>query len=64
MRIQAIEPTPSPNTMKILLDEELPSGTRHNYKPDNIDQAPPLIQALMRIDGVKGIYHVADFFGY
>ncbi|MGJ3222018.1 virulence factor [Geobacillus thermoleovorans] len=61
MRIQAIEPTPSPNTMKILLDEELPSGTRHNYKPDNIGEAPPLIQALMRIDGVKGIYHVADF---
>ncbi|KPC99241.1 hypothetical protein LR69_02510 [Geobacillus sp. BCO2] len=61
MRIQAIEPTPSPNTMKILLDEELPFGARYNYKPDNMSEAPPLIQALMRIDGVKGIYHVADF---
>ncbi|MBA2875893.1 hypothetical protein HNR31_002687 [Anoxybacillus caldiproteolyticus] len=61
LRIQSIEPTPSPNTMKVLLDEELPFGTSHNYKPDNVHTAPPIIQQLMKIDGVKGIYHVADF---
>jgi hypothetical protein len=61
LKIKSIEPTPSPNTMKVLLDEELPSGTRNNYKPDNVDTAPPLIQQLMKIEGVKGIYHVADF---
>jgi hypothetical protein len=61
LRIQSIEPTPSPNTMKVLLDEELPFGTSHNYKPDNVEKAPAIIQELMKIEGVKGIYHVADF---
>ncbi|WP_027409781.1 conserved virulence factor C family protein [Anoxybacteroides tepidamans] len=61
MRIRAIEPTPSPNTMKVLLDEELPFGKSHNYKLDNIHTAPPILQQIMKIDGVKGIYHVADF---
>jgi hypothetical protein len=61
MNIKSIEPTPSPNTMKVLLDEELPFGTSHNYKPDNVANAPSIIQQLMKIEGVKGIYHVADF---
>ena len=29
MKIVAIEPTPSPNTMKITLDKVLPSGKRN-----------------------------------
>jgi len=61
MKIKAIEPTPSPNTMKVLLDKELPFGTSHNYKKDNVEDAPSIIQELMKIEGVKGIYHVADF---
>ncbi len=61
LRIRSIEPTPSPNTMKVLLDEELPFGKSHNYKADNIHTAPPLLQQIMQIEGVKGIYHVADF---
>jgi hypothetical protein len=61
MNIKSIEPTPSPNTMKVLLDEELPFGISHNYKPDNVEKAPAIIQQLMKIEGVKGIYHVADF---
>jgi len=61
MKIKAIEPTPSPNTMKVLLDKELPFGTSHNYKKDNVENAPSIIQELMKIEGVKGIYHVADF---
>ncbi|MEH7388001.1 conserved virulence factor C family protein [Bacillus sp. JJ1521] len=61
MKIKSIEPTPSPNTMKIILDEELPKGKSNNYKKDNIDQAPPLIKELMAIEGIKGVYHVADF---
>ena len=32
MKIVTIEPTPSPNSMKIVLDTELPKGTSHNYK--------------------------------
>ncbi|MEI4768253.1 conserved virulence factor C family protein [Psychrobacillus sp. FJAT-51614] len=61
MKILTIEPTPSPNTMKVIVDTELPFGKSHNYKKDNIEVAPKEIQEIMNIEGVKGIYHVADF---
>ena len=61
MKIVTIEPTPSPNTMKVVIDQELPFGKSHNYKKDNIADAPKEIQAIFGIEGVKGIYHVADF---
>lgn len=61
MKIKSIEPTPSPNTMKVIVDQELPFGTAHNYNPTNLESAPIEIQAIMNIEGVKGIYHVADF---
>ncbi|WP_062356581.1 conserved virulence factor C family protein [Bacillus kwashiorkori] len=61
MKIKSIEPTPSPNTMKIILDEELKSGERNNYKKADIENAPEEIGRILSIDGVKGVYHVADF---
>ncbi|WHY54733.1 conserved virulence factor C family protein [Peribacillus simplex] len=61
MKIKSIEPTPSPNTMKINLTEELLAGKSNNYKKDQADQAPRLIRDLFTIEGVKGVYHVADF---
>ncbi|MEH7500526.1 conserved virulence factor C family protein [Neobacillus drentensis] len=61
MKIKAIEPTPSPNTMKINLNEELPMGKSHNYKKDTAANAPQVIQAILQIEGIKGVYHVADF---
>lgn len=61
MHIKAIEPTPSPNTMKIILDQELPMGKSHNYKKDTAADAPAVIQAILKIEGIKGVYHVADF---
>lgn len=61
MRIKAIEPTPSPNTMKVILDEELPMGKSNNYKKDKNEGAPNVIQDILKIEGVKGVYHVADF---
>lgn len=61
MHIKSIEPTPSPNTMKVILDQELPFGTAHNYNKTTVETAPEIIQEIMQIDGVKGIYHVADF---
>ncbi len=61
MKIVSIEPTPSPNTMKIILDEELPMGKSNNYKKDTIQGAPTVIQDILLLDGVKGVYHVADF---
>lgn len=61
LKIKSIEPTPSPNTMKILLDQELKSNERNNYTEKNQEQAPELIQQILTIDGIKGVYHVADF---
>lgn len=61
MNIKAIEPTPSPNTMKIILDQELPMGKSHNYKKENSSDAPVIIQAILQVEGIKGVYHVADF---
>ncbi|MFF2450414.1 conserved virulence factor C family protein [Neobacillus sp. NPDC058068] len=61
MKIKAIEPTPSPNTMKIILDQELPVGKSHNYKKETAVDAPVIIQAILQVEGIKGVYHVADF---
>ncbi|WP_088071980.1 conserved virulence factor C family protein [Gottfriedia luciferensis] len=61
MKIKSIEPTPSPNTMKVLLDEELPSGSRNHYSLDNIEKAPIIIKEILAIEGIKSVYHVADF---
>jgi len=61
MKIVTIEPTPSPNSMKVVIDEELPFGKSFNYTKDNVDEAPEEIKAILHIEGVKGVYHVADF---
>jgi hypothetical protein len=61
LNIKSIEPTPSPNTMKINLDEELPMGASHNYKPETSEGAPAVIKSILQIEGIKGVYHVADF---
>lgn len=61
MKIKSIEPTPSPNTMKVILTEEAPGGKSNNYKKGQAEGAPPVIQKVLNIDGVKGVYHVADF---
>ncbi|ATP39734.1 virulence factor [Solibacillus sp. R5-41] len=61
MKIILIEPTPSPNSMKIVIDQELPFGKSFNYSKENIGQASKEIQAIFAVEGVKGIYHVANF---
>lgn len=61
MKIKTIEPTPSPNTMKVIIDQELPFGKSHNYSRDNTEGAPKEILNILAIEGVKGVYHVADF---
>lgn len=61
LKIKAIEPTPSPNTMKIILNQELPMAKSHNYKKETAAEAPPIIKEILQIDGIKGVYHVADF---
>lgn len=61
MKIITVEPTPSPNTMKIIVDQELPFGKSFNYKKDEQQHAPEEIKSMLNINGIKGIYHVADF---
>ena len=47
--------------MKINLNEELPMGKSHNYKKDSQEGAPEVVQKILDVEGVKGVYHVADF---
>ncbi|WP_106495264.1 conserved virulence factor C family protein [Lentibacillus sp. Marseille-P4043] len=62
MKIVSIEPTPSPHSMKINVDERLVDGQTENYKlNDEIDNAPDYVKGLFRINGVKGLYRVIDF---
>ncbi|SDN35889.1 conserved virulence factor C family protein [Alkalicoccus daliensis] len=61
MKIIAVEPTPSPNTMKFTLSEALPQGKANNYNQDNLSDAPDFVKDIFAIEGVKGLYHVADF---
>lgn len=61
MKIVSIEPTPSPNTMKLNMDESLPGRETRNYNIKTKQEAPEYARELLEIDGVKGLYHVADF---
>jgi len=61
MKIVTIEPTPSPNTMKIVLNEALAAGKNNNYKKEHAEGAPAVIKKILNIEGVNGVYHVADF---
>ncbi|NMO97265.1 virulence factor [Paenibacillus lemnae] len=61
MKITFIEPTPSPNSMKLHLDESLESGIRKTYTLENERSAPSWIRELLHIPGVKSIYHTLDF---
>ena len=62
MKIVSIEPTPSPHSMKINVNEELPAGENYNYKSsDDLTDAPEYVRKLFEIEGVKNIYRVVDF---
>ena len=61
MKLVSIEPTPSPNSMKLNVNETLPIGKNFNFTQDNKSEAPSPLKEILNIDGVKGIYRVADF---
>ncbi|TQS74158.1 virulence factor [Ornithinibacillus gellani] len=62
MKIVSIEPTPSPYSMKINLDEALPDGKTESYKlNDDLSAAPDYVHKLFAIEGVKGLYRVIHF---
>lgn len=61
MKIVSIEPTPSPNSMKLNMDESLPAGVRKTYMKKNSTEAPDNIQQLLAVQGVISVFHAADF---
>ncbi len=61
MKLISIEPTPSPNTMKLNLDEQLPAGVQKTYTLEYEAKAPAIIQKLLQIKGLKSIFHTANF---
>ncbi|MFB6366870.1 virulence factor [Paenibacillus elgii] len=62
MPILSIEPTPSPNTMKINLDTSLPKDVRETFTREQANQlADPQLRQLLAINGVKSLYRAADF---
>ncbi|WP_438349092.1 virulence factor [Paenibacillus sp. FA6] len=61
MKITFIEPTPSPNTMKLHLDETIETGLRKTYTLDNERSAPAWIREMLHIPGVKSVFHTTDF---
>ncbi|AOZ93474.1 virulence factor [Paenibacillus crassostreae] len=61
MKITFIEPTPSPNTMKLHLDETIETGLRKTYTLDNERSAPAWIKEMLHIPGVKSVFHTTDF---
>lgn len=62
MKIMSIEPTPSPHSMKINVNETLPPDETYNYNiKDDLSQAPKYVQELFALGGVKNIYRVIDF---
>lgn len=61
MKIKNIEPTPSPNTMKIIIDETLPFHQRYEYSLKSHEGANEEILKLLQIPGVLSIYRASDF---
>ncbi|HEY2491459.1 MAG TPA: virulence factor [Paenibacillus sp.] len=61
MKITFIEPTPSPNSMKLHLNETAEAGIRKTYTLDNERSAPSWIREMLHIPGIKSVFHTADF---
>ncbi|MDQ6421176.1 virulence factor [Paenibacillus sp. LHD-117] len=61
MKLLSIEPTPSPNSMKLNVDETLPRGRRLTYKSSEAAEAPQPYKELLLIDGVRGLFRTVDF---
>ncbi len=60
MKLIGIEPTPNPNSMKLVLDETLAPGVKATYRAGD-EVSAPLIRDLLSIAGVAGLFHTSDF---
>lgn len=60
MNILKIEPTPNPNTMKVVLDEhkeDMRSSTHTEVSDDN----PDFINRVLEIEEVTSVFYALDF---
>ncbi|MBU7216224.1 NifU N-terminal domain-containing protein [Staphylococcus gallinarum] len=60
MDIKGIEQTPSPNTIKVVLNEAREGNQSNTYNAVKEDQ-PAFINALLAIEEVTSIFYVMDF---
>ncbi|AZN39993.1 conserved virulence factor C family protein [Paenibacillus albus] len=61
MKLTGIEPTPSPNTMKLNVDTKLPAGQRFSLVVKDAETAAEPLRSLLVIEGVRGLFRTADF---
>ncbi|MFF2484649.1 virulence factor [Paenibacillus sp. NPDC058071] len=61
MKLLSIEPTPSPNSMKLNVDEPLPRGLQQSYTKKEAESAPEPLRSLLAIEGVRSVFRTADF---
>jgi len=59
MKLVAIEPTPSPNNLKIIVEPAF-TGRGVTYDKASRDM-PPIIEDIVGLRGVKSVYAVSDF---
>ncbi|UEX89175.1 conserved virulence factor C family protein [Staphylococcus ratti] len=60
MEIVKVEPTPSPNTMKIILSHKREDNRSNTYTEAKAGQ-PKFINKILKIHDVKSIFYVLDF---
>jgi hypothetical protein len=61
IKILSIEPTPSPNVMKLNMDEAISEGVARNFTREKQENTPDYIQQLLAVDGIQGVFQVGDF---
>src|SRR5699024_10890817 len=60
MKIERIEPTPSPNTMKITVNETKEDMKSSTYK-EITEETPALIARVLELEDVTSVFHALDF---
>lgn len=59
MKLLSVETTPNPNSMKLNLDQSFDKAV--TYSNADIGSCPPIVESLLRIDGVQTVFACADF---
>lgn len=60
MEILRIEPTPSPNTMKITVNETKAEMKSSTYK-EVTEDTPTFIARVLQLEDVTSVFHALDF---